>query len=196
MYLLRYFMILLYGILTTLTLTAQEQRSANYITSTMSFGLCSGEQEIGVGLPFSVGWQKRMGKKQKLYINPTLFNGGFRPVAISDTRDQFFRMSMVSIQLHYDLIRYNRVALQTSGGAFLSYSRGLFGTGGDPEFNHQSSSYFYKIYYGFQVSLGIRVEAKNKKRAFRLIPLTVHMGNNDFLLGYISFGVDFRLSNE
>ena len=38
-------------------------------------------------------------------------------------------------------------------GGFMNYSRGLIGTGGKPEANHNNSDYFYRLYFGENISL-------------------------------------------
>lgn len=59
----------------------------------IGIGLNEGKREIGMGLVYSVGWQKSLGKKNRLRINPNMLFGGFLPFAITDTRDQFYRIT-------------------------------------------------------------------------------------------------------
>ena len=59
----------------------------------IGIGINAGLRETGMGLVYSVGWQKSVGKKNKLRINPNLTLGGFLPLGITDTRDQFYRMT-------------------------------------------------------------------------------------------------------
>lgn len=162
----------------------------------VGLGIHEGQRETGVGLVYSLGWQKSMGENNKIRINPNMILGGFLPFGITDTRDQFFRMTMLGMNVHYDLIRYKAVSIVTTGGGFVNYSRGLLGTGGWPEANNHRSEYFYSLYFGGNASLGLRVAPKKGKLAFELRPLNIHAGNKGFLFSYLMFGVDFKLKNN
>lgn len=152
-----------------------------------------GQREIGNGLIYSIGWQKSYGKKNKIRLNPNMIFGGFLPIGITDTRDQFYRMTSLGLNIHYDLIKYKAVSIVTTGGGFINYSRGLLGTGGWPEANNNSSEYFYSLYFGGNASIGLRIDPKKSKLAYEIRPINIHFGNNGFILGYLMFGIDFKL---
>ena len=163
------------------------------IRTGVGIGINEGQREIGNGLVYSIGWQKSFGEKSKIRINPNMTFGGFLPIGITDTRDQFYRITSLGLNIHYDLIRYKAISIVTTGGGFINYSRGLLGTGGWPEANNNSSEYFYSLYYGGNVSIGLRIDPKKSKLAYEIRPINIHFGNNGFMLGYLMFGIDFKL---
>lgn len=158
----------------------------------IGIGSNEGEKETGMGLLYSVGWQKSYGKKNKLRLNPNMVFGGFLPIGITDTRDQFYRITSTGLDIHYDLIKRNAISIVTTGGGFVNYSRGLLGTGGMSEDNNNSSTYIYSFYFGGKVSAGIRIDPKNSKLAYEFRPVNVQFGNKGFVLGYFMFGIDFK----
>jgi hypothetical protein len=163
------------------------------IRTGIGIGFNEGQRESGLGLIYSVGWQKSFGKKDKLRLNPNMIIGGFSPIAITDTRDQFYRITSLGLNIHYDLIKYKAVSLVTTGGGFINYSRGLLGTGGWPEANNDNSEYFRSLYLGGNGSLGIRINPKNSKLAYEFRPINLHLGNDYYMLGYLMVGLDFKL---
>lgn len=109
----------------------------------IGIGFNNGSREIGLGLVYSIGYQKSFGVKNKLRINPNMTFGGFSPIIITDTRDQFYRITSIGLNIHFDLVKYKAVSIVTSGGAFINYSRGLLGTGGRGNASNTSSEYFF-----------------------------------------------------
>ena len=97
------------------------------IRTGIGIGFNEGKRETGMGLIYSIGWQKSFGRKNKLRLNPNLIIGGFLPIGITDTRDQFYRITSLGLNLHYDLIKYKSISIVTTGGGFINYSRGLLG---------------------------------------------------------------------
>lgn len=169
-----------------------EYKSSSIKTG-IGIGINDGDRETGMGLIYSLGWQKSIDKKGRLRINPNVLFGGFMPLAITDTRDQFYRITTLGLNLHYDLIKYKAVSIVATVGAFANYSRGLLGTGGWPEANNNRSEYFFSFYFGGNASAAIRIAPKNSKVAIEIRPLNIHFGNNYFFLAYNMFGIDFKL---
>jgi len=163
------------------------------IRTGIGIGINEGQREIGMGFIYSIGWQKSFGEKNKLRINPNMTFGGFLPIAITDTRDQFYRITSLGLNFHYDLIKYKAVSIVTTGGGFINYSRGLLGTGGWPAANNNRSEYFYSLYFGGNASIGLRIDPKKSKLAYEIRPINIHFGNKGFILGYLMFGIDFKL---
>lgn len=175
-------------------LFAQEgEFKSTSIRTGIGIGFNEGLRETGLGLVYLVGWQKSYGKKNKLRLNPNIIIGGFSPIGITDTRDQFYRISSLGLDIHYDLIKYKAVSIVTTGGGFINYSRGLLGTGGWPEANNDKSEYFNSLYLGVDTSLGIRVNPKNSKLAYEFRPISIQFGNNYYVLGYLMVGIDIKL---
>ena len=185
-----YLIILL--IIFTLKIKAQENK---FTTSAIKTGIGAavndGIEESGLGLIYSVGYQKSFGKKEKLRINPNLLYGGFTSNGITDTREQFYRITSLGMNVNYDLIKYKSVSLLISTGGFLNYSRGLFGTGG--EFDNGSSKYFNEFYFGGNASIGIRINSNKSRFAYEIKPLNIQVGNKGFVLGYLMFGMDIKI---
>jgi hypothetical protein len=173
---------------------AQDLEFKNSSISTgLGIGLNEGLRETGLGIVYSVGWQKSVGEKSKLRINPNMSFGGFLPIGVTDTRDQFYRITSLGLNFHYDIITYRSLSIVTTGGGFFNYSRGLLGTGGWPEANNTSSDYFFTGYFGGNASLGLRIDPKRSKIAYKITPINIHLGNKDFLLAYLMVGIDFKL---
>jgi len=190
-------LILMIFILTMNNIFSQEiEFKKSSIRTGVGIGVNEGQREIGLGLVYSIGWQKCIGEKNKLRINPNLTFGGFLPFAITDTRDQFYKISLLGLNIHYDLIKYKAISIITTVGGFLNYSRGLLGTGGWPEENNNWSEYFYSIYFGYNASIGLRINPKKSKLAYEIRPINIHNGNNGFVLSYFMFGIDFKLKKK
>lgn len=163
------------------------------IRTGIGIGMNEGKREIGYGLVYTIGWQKSIGTKNKVRINPNITFGGFLPIVITDTRDQFYRISSLGLNIHYDLIKYKAVSIVTTGGVFANYSRGLLGTGGWPEANNNHSEYFYSLYFGGNASVALRIDPSKSKFAYEIRPLNIQVGNKGFRLGYFMLGIDFKL---
>lgn len=154
-------------------------------------GYNEGETENGMGIIYSIGLQKTVGKKQRTRLNPNLMIGGFTPIGFTDARQQFYRTTTLGYNLHYDVLKYKTLSIVTSVGPFVTYSRGLLGTSGDGDINNRSE-YFTKLYYGGSFSVGLRIDAPKKNVAYEIRLLNVMVGNNYFGQGYFMFGVDFK----
>nr|WP_320020725.1 hypothetical protein [uncultured Draconibacterium sp.] len=166
------------------------------IRTGIGIGINDGHRETGTGFVYSIGWQKSYGAKNRFRLNPNMIIGGFKPIMITDTRDQFYRITSLGINAHYDLLKYKAVSVVTTGGGFFNYSRGLLGTGGMPEANNTHSEYFNSIYLGGKLSLGLRINPENSKLAYEIRPLNIQFGNDSFLLGYLMFGIDIKLEKK
>ncbi len=166
------------------------------IRTGIGIGINDGHQETGLGLIYSLGWQKSYGEKNKFRLNPNMIIGGFKPIMITDTRDQFYRITSLGLNVHYDLVKYKAVSIVTTGGGFFNYSRGLLGTGGMLEANNNHSEYFNSFYLGGNISLGLRINREDSKLAYEIRPLNIQFGNDYFLLGYLMFGIDIKLEKR
>ena len=164
-----------------------------FIKTGFGLAVSEGKQESGVGTVFSIGWQKSLGQKNKLRLNPNMVIGGFIPL-MTDVRDQYYRITSVGLNLHYDLVKYRAVSLVATGGAFINYSRGLLATGGDP--GTDDSDYFYRLYYGGLVSAAIRIDPPKSRLAYEIRPITLQQGDRSFLLFYPMINLDFKLGRK
>jgi hypothetical protein len=166
------------------------------IRTGLGLGINEGKREIGLALLYSIGWQKSVGEKNRIRLNPNIVYGGFRPVFISDTRDQYYKASSLGFNVHYDLIKFERASIVTSLGGFVNYSRGLLGTGGMDEEASTRSDYFHAVYFGGSASVGVRIESKNRKIAYEIRPYNFQYGTEGFVLSYFMFGMDIKLNSS
>ena len=179
-------------LLFSLKINAQENEfTRSSIKTGIGVGINDGIEESGLGFVYSVGYQKSFGKKEKFRINPNLLYGGFNSSGITDTREQFFRITSIGMNVNYDLVKYKSVSLLITSGGFLNYSRGLFGTGGENEI--RNSRYFNQLYFGGTAGIGIRINSTKSRFAYEIKPLNVQTGNKGFVLGYIMFGMDIKI---
>jgi hypothetical protein len=182
-------------LLTGITIYTQGQEIGYKRTSIKTgtgIGINAGQRETGVGLIYSVGLQKSYGKNHRLRLNPNILLGSFRTYALpTDTRDQLYKITSLALNIHFDLIKKGAVSFVTTCGGFINYSRGLLGTGGFPEENNNSSEYFHSLYFGGNVSIGIRIDSKSKL-TYEIRPINLYFGNKGFILGFLMFGIDFK----
>ncbi len=173
----------------THSLTSKREK---FIKTGIGIGVCEGRRETGIGILYSFGLQKSLGEKKKIRINPNLMIGGFSPFLGFDIDPQFFRITSLGLNLHYDLLSYKSLSIVTSPGIFINYSRGII-----------RSRYFASIYYGGALSCGIRVAPADKKLAYEIRPVNIQVGNikncftlgsNCFVLGYFMLGIDIKLN--
>lgn len=190
---------LLFLLLITSSLYSQETRNKRTsIITGIGIAINEGQREMGIGLLYSIGWQKSYGKKQRIQLNPILLLGGFTtalPIP-TDTRDQFYKISSLGLNVHYDLLKSSSSSIVVTGGGFINYSRGLMGTGGWQQSYNNTSDFFYAVYFAANVSLGIRIKSAKAKRNYELRPINVQFGNNGFLLWHFMFVIDFKLAEK
>jgi hypothetical protein len=184
--------ILIYVVLFSIESRAQENEfTRSSIKTGFGAGINEGFEETGTGFVYSVGYQKSFGKEERFRINPNLLYGGFNPLLYSGIRDQYYRITSVCMNINYDLLKYKSVSLLVSTGAFLNYSRGLLGTGGED--GCRNSSYIHELYFGGSAGLGIRISNPESRFAYEIKPLNVQVGNKGFVLGYMMFGLDIKI---
>jgi len=159
----------------------------------IGLGIHEGDGEIGVGFLYSVGWQKSMGRKHKIRINPQLTMGEFHGGFLTDVREQYYRISLYEFNVHYDLVRIGAFSLVTSAGVFGEYSRGLFAAFSTMDGHYIPEAYFHHFYVGGRVSMTLRLTPKRSRWAFEWRPLSIYLGNR-YLWGYaMMFGMDIPL---
>ena len=163
------------------------------IKSGIGVGYNDTNQEKGLGLVSSIGYQKSFGPKSKLRVNPNLLFGSFSSAGITDTRDQYYQMTALQIVLAYDVIRFKSISLFVSAGGSLTYSRGLFGTGDEIEKPGTTSSYFNNVYFGGLGGVGLRISRQNSRVAYEIKPLNFGFGSNGFLLANPMISLDYKL---
>lgn len=176
---------------------AQAQQPAaqgRAIQAAAGLGIQEGKEEGGLGLVATLGYQKSLGAAARWRLNPQLVYGEFSSQSFTDSRDQFYRTTSAGVALHYDVVRYRAVALLVSGGAFVTYARGLLGTGGELQPPTTGSRYFRELYVSGAGGFGLRISPATSRLAYEIRPLTLHVGSKGFALGYASLGLEVKLN--
>ncbi|MBS2213684.1 hypothetical protein KEM09_19905 [Carboxylicivirga mesophila] len=155
----------------------------------IGLGYNEGDKESGLGLVYTIGWQKAIDSRERLRINPNILFGGFTPLMMTDKRDQYIRSGSFGCHLYYDMLKGKHLSLFAMVGAYGNYTRGLLGDG---EFN-TGSEYYHKFYAGGTASLGIRVYNPSKRIGYEIRPLTFQYGSNQHFMGYVMVSIDFEI---
>ena len=183
-------------ILSTPLMSQEADYGRSSIRTGLGFGFNKGKRETGLGLQYVIGWQKEWGEKRRLRFNPNMMIGGYTPLFISGTREQFYRVTHLEVIFHYDLLKVSSVSLVVSGGGFVAYSRGLLGTGGDGETYYDESKFFLRGYFGGSFSAAIRIAPKSSRWAGEIRPVNLQYGNEGFIMTYFMLGVDFKIRKK
>jgi hypothetical protein len=172
-----------------------QEFSRNSLKTGIGVGINEGLRETGVGGVVSFGYQKSV-LNDRVRINPYFLTGGFMPFGITDTRDQYFRITSLGVNGYLDVIKYKPFSIFVGAGGQISYSRGLLGTGGFPEEGNNGSEYFFKLYYGGYLGAGFRVNPPKSKVAYEITPINICFGNDQFFLSFLNIGVDIKLGKK
>jgi hypothetical protein len=189
---------LLFIILVLITINSElfsQEYSDKSMKVGLGFGINEGMKETGMGVLVSFGYQKTLANN-RIRINPNYMSGGFFPFAITDTRDQYYRISSLGINCYWDAIKYKPFAIFIGAGGHFNFTRGLIGTGGWPEEGNTSSDYLFKLYFVGSLSTGIRINQPDSRLAYEFVPITICLGNDNFLLEYVKIGIDIKLINK
>ncbi len=166
-------------------LNAQElnsEYSDESIVVGTGWGFSSGLRESGLGLNFLVGWQKAVGQKKRIEINPYLTFGTYKAFAIpTDTREQLFKSTNLGVDSHFHFS-----FLTLSAGLFANYTRGMYSNQG----------YFNDTYYGFKGAIGFKIKSKWEQLSYELKPINVLVGNKGFLQGYAMYTMKIKLKKN
>lgn len=147
----------------------------------------------GRGLVFSLGWQKSIGEKNKIRINPNLIYSEYRQATATDMPSRFYNTSSIGLDFQYDIIRYRFVSLMAVTGVFYNYSRGIVASFTTMEGDYLPTRYIHSSNVGWEASLGLRVEPKNWGVAFEVKPLTLRRGSSEYIMAYLMLGMDIKL---
>jgi len=191
----KYLCILIITIFTFISEVSGQEYSNNSLKVGLGVGMNEGIREMGMGTLVSFGFQKSI-LNDRLRISPNFMTGGFFPFAITDTRDQYYRITSLGVDGYLDVIKYKPFSLFIVTGGLVNYSRGLLGTGGWPEAGNNTSDYLFKLYYGGHVAWGIRINPSKSRLAYELTPLNICFGNDRFFMGFIKVGIDIKLNKK
>lgn len=170
-----------------------QEFSNNSLKVGLGVGMNEGLKEMGMGTLVSFGYQKSV-LNDRLRINPNFMTGGFFPFGITDTRDQYYRITSLGVDGYFDVIKYKPFSLFVVAGGLVNYTRGLLGTGGWPEAGNNTSDYLFKLYYGGHLAWGIRVNQPKSRLAYEITPLNICFGNDQFFMGFIKVAIDIKLN--
>lgn len=172
-----------------------QEFSKSSLKTAVGIGINEGKDEIGVGALILIGYQKTLWK-DRLRLTPNITSGNFIPFGITDTRDQYYRITSLGFNGYLDALKYKAVSLFIGTGVFMNFSRGLLGTGGWPEEGNTTSEYFLNYYYGGYLGAGIRIEPKGRRISYELTPINFQFGNDYFFTTYFKFGIDIKFSSK
>ena len=99
----------------------------------LGVGIHMGNNTGGSGLVYTVGFQKEIWK-DRLRFNPNFSIGQYSSKVLpKGGRDQHFNSLSLDAKLFFDLIKIESFSFVVGCGGFLNNTRGLIGTGGDPD---------------------------------------------------------------
>ncbi|MBK7625996.1 MAG: hypothetical protein IPJ16_02140 [Bacteroidales bacterium] len=189
----KYLLILTATLLSINSDLMSQEYSNNSLKVGLGIGMNEGLKEMGMGTLVSFGYQKSV-LNDRLRINPNFMTGGFFPFGITDTRDQYYRITSLGVDGYFDVIKYKPFSLFVVAGGLINYTRGLLGTGGWPEAGNNISDYLFKLYYGGHLAWGIRVNQPKSRLAYEITPLNICFGNDQFFMGFIKVAIDIKLN--
>lgn len=157
-------------------------------------GITTMKNANGGGTLFLVGFSKEV-FSDKLLIKPEFGIGHFSSKQILDARDQYFVSINASIGLYYSLIKCKSAAFQLGCGGLINNSKGLIGTGGDPELytDPPESEYFNHFHVGAFCGSSVKIVLKENKSTLNFRPFNVHFGSNMFGQFFSIIEIDFNL---
>jgi len=166
----------------------------NSIKLGLGVGLSSGFNTDGWGLLYSVGYQRELGS-DRFGLNANFGIGQYTSKMVLDARDQYFNSTNLDLIFFYDLIKIKSFSIVIGGGGFVNNSRGLIGTGGDPESNpsvQQTSEYVSNYHVGGYLGAGFRINVLNERTAVNIIPFNFRFGNNYFAELNVKIELDIK----
>ena len=172
--------------------TYGQEFSKSSIKIGLGAGVSSGYYMDGLGLVYTIGYQKEIWK-DRLRFNPNFSIGNYSSKMFSDGRDQCFNSINLEANLYYDIAKLNSFSLVIGCGTMINNSKGLLGTGGmDASTSPQSSEYFSKYYLGGNLSGGFRINSPNKRTAINIFPINIHFAKELTELN-VKIEVDIKL---
>lgn len=165
--------------------------SKNALRYGLGAGLADTHKSTGVGLNFSVGYQRTV-INDRFRINPNFLYGYYNANLISDVPDQWFNSLNLQFLFHGDIIRYKAFSITLSTGAVFNNTRGLIGTGGENQTTNRSE-YFSLWHTASYISGCLRINPAKSAVAFELSPLTIQANSSRFFEGGIRLSMDVKL---
>lgn len=172
--------------------TAQCQDfSKNTLKYGVGYGGAGDHNSSGSGWLLILGYQRDLWK-DRLRLNPNFIAGYFNSKNTTDGRDQWFNTLDLEAIVFFDLIKIKAFSFTIGAGGVVNNTKGLLGTGGFPP-GAARSEYFSDWNYGGLICAGFRINPKNSRLAFDLIPYTFHLGGNNYEEAFVSVGFELKL---
>ncbi len=182
-------------IITGYSTYAQEQEfSKNSIKVGVGIGSSMGNSTEGFGPVYTIGYQREIWNA-RFRLNPNFSIGNYSSKLITDTRDLYFNSISLEANLYYDLIKTKSFSIVLGWGGFANNSRGLKGTGGDPDgyTKPPGSEYVSDFHFGGYLGGGFRINSANKRTAVNIMPINIRAGSNEFAELHAKIELDIKL---
>lgn len=168
--------------------------SKNSIKMGLGIGISMGNNTEGSGFVYTTGYQRELWKN-RLRLNPNFSIGHYSSKWMLDARDQYFNSINIETNLYFDLIKIKWFSLVIGCGGLINNSRGLKGTGGDPEgyTDPPVSEYVSDFHFGGFLGGGFRINPPDKRTVVNIMPVNIHVGNNYFAEFHAKIELDVKL---
>ncbi len=186
--------LILFSIFVSHSVYGQNQAfSKNSIKVGLGLGASMGSNTDGGGFVYTIGYQREIWK-DRLRLNPNFSIGHYSSKFILDARDQYFNSINIETNIYYDLIKIKSFSLVLGCGGLVNNTRGLKGTGGDPDGYTEppTSEYVSDFHVGGYLGGGFRINSPNKRTAINIMPVNLHFGNNYFAEFHAKIELDFK----
>lgn len=165
--------------------------SKNTLKYGIGIGVSDGKRTTGGGGLLLVGYQRDLWK-DRLRLNPNLTIGYFNAKYVMDVRDQWFNSINLETIIYFDIIRLGAFSMTVGAGGLINNTKGLLSTGGYPP-SETSSEYISNWHYGGFLGGGMRINPKNSRIAFEIMPFNFHFGPDYFMEGFAKIGMEVKL---
>lgn len=188
-------LIFLYLCSTKFVFSQESPKKDNFINIGFGYGINDLVNKFGAGPTYKIGWQKTIGKKDRLRINPSFTFGQYSNKGVKDAGDNYYTANSLGLDLNYDLVRYKTVSVVTIGGFSFIRASGLKNPGLEWPISSSNNypSFFTKYYMGAQGALSLRINPKNSKITFEILPLYLQLSKNEFVTAYSMLNIGFKL---
>jgi len=157
----------------------------------VGIGIYDSNQTMGGGGLVCIGYQRDLWK-DRLRLNPNLTIGYFTARHVTDVRDQWFNSICLETIVYFDLLRLKAFSLTIGAGGVVNNTRGLLGTGGYHP-SETGSEYFSDWNIGGFLGGGLRINPKNSRLAFEIMPFNFHVGPDYYMEGFSKIGIEVKL---
>ncbi|GAB3825384.1 hypothetical protein GCM10028895_34930 [Pontibacter rugosus] len=110
-------------LLTSWSICYGQEFSKSSLKYATGIGASMGKNAEGLGLVFSVGYQREIWK-DRLRLNPNMSFGYYSGKGISDAPDVYFNSVSLQTNLYVDAVRFKAFSLVLGTGALVNNSRG------------------------------------------------------------------------